>query len=82
MDRKIRMYTTRWCPDCWRAKQFLKRYGLDFEEINIEKVPKAAEFIMRVNGGRRRVPTFELDARIFDCSPFDSSKLKRELGIS
>lgn len=82
MERKIRMYTTRWCPDCWRAKQFLKRLGLDFEEINIEEVPDAAEFIMSVNGGRRRVPTFELDGRTFNCSPFDPSLLSRELEIA
>jgi mycoredoxin len=82
MDRKIRMYTTRWCPDCWRAKQFLKRQGLEFEEVNIEDAPKAAEFIMSVNGGMRRAPTFEMEGRTFNCSPFDPSRLKRELGIT
>jgi mycoredoxin len=82
MDRKLRMYTTRWCPDCWRAKQFLKRQGLEFEEINIEDVPKAAEFIMSVNGGKRRVPTFELEGRTFYCSPFNPSRLRLELGIA
>lgn len=82
MARKIRMYTTRWCPDCWRAKQFLKRHGLDVEEINIEEVPDAAEFIMSVNGGRRRVPTFEMDGRTFNCSPFDPALLRRELEIA
>ena len=76
------MYITRWCPDCWRAKQFLDRHGLKVEEINIEEVPKAAEFVMRVNGGQRRVPPFELDGRTFSCSPFDSSLLKRQLGIA
>jgi mycoredoxin len=82
MERKIRMYTTGWCPDCWRAKQFLKRHGLEFEEINIEEVPKAAEFIMKANGGKRRVPTFEMDGRVFNCSPYDPSILKRELNIA
>lgn len=82
MDRKIRMYTTSWCPDCWRAKQFLKRQGLEVEEINIEDVPKAAEFIMKANGGKRRVPTFEVEGRTFNCSPFDPSLLRRELGIT
>jgi mycoredoxin len=76
------MYTTRWCPDCWRAKQFLKRQGLEFEEVNIEDVPKAAEFIMSVNGGRRRVPTFEMEGRTFNWSPFDPFRLKRELGLT
>lgn len=82
MDRKIRMYTTSWCPDCWRAKQFLKRQGLEVEEINIEDVPHAAEFIMSVNEGKRRVPTFEIGGRTFNCSPFDPSRLMRELGIT
>ena len=82
MERKVRMYTTRWCPDCWRAKQFLQRHGFEFEEINIEKVPQAAGFIMRVNGGKRRVTTFEIEGRTFNCSPFDPSRLKHELGIS
>lgn len=82
MNYKIRMYTTRWCPDCWRAKQFLRRHGLKFEEVNIEEVPKAAEFIMSANGGKRRVPTFEVGDRIFNCSPFDPALLGRELGLT
>lgn len=82
MDPKIRMYTTRGCSDCWRAKQFLKRQGLEVEEINIEDVPMAAEFILSINGGKRRVPTFEIAGRTFDCSPFDPSRLRRELGIA
>lgn len=81
MDKKIRMYTTRWCPDCWRAKRFMHRHGLEFEEINIEEVPNAAEFLMSVNGGKRRVPTFEAGGRTFSCSPFDPDILRRELGI-
>ena len=32
----MRMYTTSWCPDCWRAKRFLKSNRIAFEEISIE----------------------------------------------
>jgi mycoredoxin len=78
----IRMYTTRWCPDCQRAKRFLTQHGLSFEEINIEEVLGAADHIMAVNGGKRRVPTFEVDGRVFHCSPYDPEKLRRELGLA
>jgi len=77
----LRMYTTSWCPDCYRAKRFLKERGLPFDEINIETAEGAAEFVMRVNHGKRRVPTFEVNGHTFNCSPYDPHKLSRELGL-
>jgi len=75
------MYTTSWCPDCYRAKRFLNERGVHFDEINIEQAEDAVEFVMSVNHGKRRVPTFELNGRTFHCSPFDPHKLIRELGL-
>ena len=40
---KIKIYTTSWCGDCRAAKRFLVEKAIDYEEINIEKVPGAAE---------------------------------------
>lgn len=77
----IRMYTTMWCPDCYRAKTFLKSRGVAFEEIRIEDVEGAAEFVIAANEGKRRVPTFEVNGRTFPCSPFDPQLLSRELGL-
>lgn len=77
----IRMYTTMWCPDCYRAKNFLRSRGVPFEEIRIEDVEGAAEFVIAANRGKRRVPTFEVDGRTFHCSPFDPQLLSRELGL-
>jgi mycoredoxin len=77
----IRIYTTSWCPDCYRAKSFLKQRGIAFEEINIEDTEGAAEFVMSANHGRRRVPTFEVNGRTFHCSPYDPRKLICELGL-
>jgi len=77
----IRIYTTSWCPDCHRAKRFLEERGLSFDEINIEQSEAAVEFVMSVNQGKRRVPTFELNGRTFHCSPYDPRKLIRELGL-
>jgi mycoredoxin len=78
----LRMYTTMWCPDCYRAKKFLTSRGVAFEEIRLEDVEGAAEFVIAANHGKRKVPTFELDGRTFDCSPFDPERLSRELGLS
>jgi mycoredoxin len=77
----IRIYTTPWCPDCHRAKSFLKQRGVAFEEINIEQAEGAAEFVMSLNQGKRRVPTFEVNGRAFHCSPYDPRKLICELGL-
>lgn len=77
----IRIYTTSWCPDCLRAKRFLKERGLSFDEVKIEQADGAVEFVMNANQGKRRVPTFEVNGRTFHCSPYDPVKLIRELGL-
>lgn len=51
------MYTTSWCSDCKAAKRALDSKGLAYTEINIEEVEGAAELVMKVNGGKRSVPT-------------------------
>jgi mycoredoxin len=77
----IRLYTTTWCPDCHRAKQFLRERGIAYDEINVDEAPEAEELILRVNGGLRKVPTIEVDERYFACSPFDPEQLAAELRI-
>lgn len=53
----LTMYTTTWCGHCMRLKRMLDREGIAYAEVNIEEDPAAAEFVMRVNGGNRTVPT-------------------------
>lgn len=77
----IRMYTTSWCSDCRYAKQFLRERGIQFEEVNVDEDPDAEELILRVNNGRRKVPTLQVGERYFACSPFDPDLLADELGI-
>lgn len=75
------MYSTTWCPDCRRAKDFLRRRGVEFDEINIEHDPDAEDLVIEVNHGRRRVPTIKVDDRFFACSPFNAQQLADELNI-
>jgi mycoredoxin len=78
----IRIYTTTWCGDCRHAKRFLAERGIAYEEVNIEETEGAAEYVMRANNGKRKVPTFEVDGRVFNLSPYDERKLREELGLS
>lgn len=61
----VRMYSTRWCSDCWRAKRFLQEHGVAYEEIDIEDDRQAMQLVLRKNDGKRRVPTFEIDGNYY-----------------
>jgi mycoredoxin len=77
----ITMYTTNWCPDCRRAKSFLKERGVEFREVNIEQDPTAEEIVITANHGKRKVPTLQVGDRYFACSPFNAAQLATELNI-
>ena len=77
----IVIYSTMWCPDCRRAKSFLQERGVAFREVNIEEDPAAEDLVLRVNNGRRKVPTIQVGDRYFACSPFNPVQLACELNI-
>jgi mycoredoxin len=77
----ITIYSTGWCPDCRRAKHFLKQRGVEFHEVNIEDNPEAEAVVLRANHGRRKVPTLKVGERYFACSPFNPQQLADELDI-
>ena len=57
VQKNIVMYTTSWCPDCWRAKQVMSAMKVPYEEINITQDDDAVELVMALNNGNRSVPT-------------------------
>ena len=77
----IIIYSTGCCPDCRRAKNFLKERGVEFHEVNIEEDEEAESIVLKANHGRRRVPTLKVGDRYFACSPFNAHKLAEELNI-
>jgi len=77
----ITMYSSARCPDCRRAKTFLKERGAAFEEVRIEEHPEAEEIVIRANDGKRIVPTLKVGERYFACSPFNAQQLADELKI-
>lgn len=76
---EIRVYVTNWSADCARAKKFLDEEGIFYDEIDIESSPDGARFVEQANGGRRIVPTFDLEGTVFSLKPFDWKRLQQEL---
>lgn len=77
MDKKVIMYTTTWCADCRAAKRFLDKRGIQYQEIDVEQTPGAAEKLIEWSGGYRTVPTFDIDGEI--VVDFDRAKLDQLL---
>lgn len=56
-NKKIKFYGAAWCPDCIRSKAFLDEQKVEYEYINIEEVPGAAEKVEKINDGYQSIPT-------------------------
>ena len=56
-NNTIIMYSTTWCGDCRRARQFLDQHGIAYTVIDIDRDTDAAREVLRMNGGLRSVPT-------------------------
>jgi len=77
----IIIYSTHWCPDCYRAKSFLKARGVAFQEVNIEEDQDGEDIVIAANNGKRKVPTLKVGDRYIACSPFNAALLAEELNI-
>lgn len=51
------VFTTGWCGYCRRLIAGLTAAGVSYREIDIERVPGAADVVAAVNGGNQTVPT-------------------------
>jgi mycoredoxin len=75
---QIKMYGTPWCPDCLRAKQVFTQQKIAFDWIDIEKDASAAEYVEKVNGGYKSVPTIVFPDGSVLVEP-DNATLKKKL---
>ena len=57
MSAQFTLYSTPWCGYCHRLKGQLTREGIDFDEVDIEQHPEAAELVQQANRGNQTVPT-------------------------
>lgn len=69
------VYTTAWCSDCEALKRTLDKWGVPFEEVDIEHDEDAARHVQEVNGGRRSVPTVVAGETAESFSNFSRARL-------
>jgi glutaredoxin len=71
------MYCTQWCPDCKKARAWLKSHAIPYREVDIETNVKAARQVRDWAGGNQVTPTFDIDGKI--VVDFDEDKLEEIL---
>lgn len=60
---KVMIYTTNSCPYCVMAKDFFKKNGVKYEEINVEENQEKAEEMVE-KSGQMGVPVIDIDGKI------------------
>jgi mycoredoxin len=58
----LTVYSAPWCRDCREANKFLAKHNIPYKEIDIERVPGAAEDLL-ANVGKQAIPQFVLDGK-------------------
>ncbi|MBC6994538.1 FAD-dependent oxidoreductase [Neolewinella lacunae] len=57
------MYGADWCPDCRRAKRYLRDAQVRFQYIEVDQHEWAAELVEKINKGKRIIPTILIDGQ-------------------
>jgi thioredoxin reductase (NADPH) len=58
---RVQLFGADWCPDCRRAKSFLRDNGVNFEFIDVDKYDWATTKVEEINNGKRIIPTVLID---------------------
>ena len=80
MKNTIILYGADWCPDCQRAKTYLKENNIDYNFIDVDIDKDATTKVERINNGKRIIPTVIINEKSY-TNP-DNSDLAYALGIN
>ena len=76
----IKLYGADWCPDCRRAKAFLKENNIDFNFVDVDLDKEATARVEEINNGKRIIPTLIIHERSY-TNP-DNIVLSSVLGVN
>jgi glutaredoxin len=57
----VTVYGADWCEDTQRSLRHLRRLGVAYDYVNVDRDPDALERAKAMNAGRRRTPTIDVD---------------------
>ena len=77
--QRVIVYSGPGCPACGQLKNYLRRHGVSYREVDISRDQRAAETISR-RSGMMAVPQTDINGRL--VVGFDQAKLDRLLGIN
>ncbi len=76
-DGGVLMYCTPWCPDCPKARKWLKENNIEYTEVDISRDLTAARQVRAWGDGYQITPTFSIDGEII--LDFKKDKLEQML---
>ena len=79
-NKEIVIYSTRWCPDCKRAKQFFGDHRIPYINIDIEENIAGMAYVEEVNQGKRVIPTIVFPDGTLLVEP-SNAELASKLGL-
>jgi len=77
---QITLYGADWCPDCRRAKSYLKENNIAYEFIDVDLDEAATKKVESINNGKRIIPTVIINGKSF-TNP-NNAQLAAALGIN
>jgi len=79
MQKNVKIYSSPFCTFCIMAKNFLKKHGIEYEDINVQEDEQEARKIMELTG-QTTIPVIIIDGKEIMIG-FDEEKLRKALGI-
>ena len=76
--KKIKIYTTGWCPHCKALKEFLIKSKIEFQSFDVEKEEISAEKIYEISG-QYGVPVINIQGKI--VVGFDEEEIRRLINL-
>ena len=77
---EIQLYGADWCPDCRRAKAYLKENNIPYEFIDVDLDESATKRVESINNGKRIIPTVIINDKPY-TNP-NNDQLASVLGIN
>jgi len=79
MQKNVKIYSSPFCTFCIMAKNFLKKHGIEYEDINVQENEQEARKIIELTG-QTTIPVIIIDGKEILIG-FDEEKLRKALEI-